>query len=231
MPDDAQSNDARSNEAASNDLFAMPRAAMVRDQLRARGITDSRVLDVMARLPRHAFVPEANRGESYADRALPIDPEQTISQPYIVALMTQALMLRGDERVLEIGTGSGYQTAILCLLTREVFSIEQSRDLAESASQRLAQLGLHNARLFVGDGGYGIPDYAPYDAILCAAAAPAIPEPLRQQMSKTGGRMVLPVGDDHQQLLVKVDRSGDRWQTRRITGVRFVPLLGRFGQK
>lgn len=213
----------------SDNPFNAARAVMIRDQLKKRGIKDSRVLDAMARIPRHTFVPEEQQADAYTDRALPIEAEQTISQPYIVALMSQSLMLRGDERVLEIGTGSGYQTAILSLLAREVYSVEQSRELAEQAGRRIGAMGMKNVRVFIGDGGYGLPDYAPYDAILCAAAAPAIPDPLRQQMSANTGRMVIPVGDDKQQILVKVERHRDRWHSKRLSNVRFVPLIGQFG--
>ncbi|MBK8026884.1 MAG: protein-L-isoaspartate(D-aspartate) O-methyltransferase [Chloroflexi bacterium] len=214
---------------AAEDPFAAPRAEMLREQLQARGVNDPRVLEAMAHIPRQEFVPVTLHDEAYSDRALPIDDHQTISQPYIVGLMSQVLELTGKERVLEIGTGSGYQTAILCLLAREVFTIEQSRHLAEQAAARLHGMGMRNVRLFVGDGGFGLPDFAPYEAILCAAAAPTVPEPLRQQLSPAGGRLILPIGGAKRQYLFMVNRNEDRFQSRRISAVRFVPLVGHFG--
>ncbi|MCK6576663.1 MAG: protein-L-isoaspartate(D-aspartate) O-methyltransferase [Anaerolineae bacterium] len=215
---------------SAEDPFAAERARMIREQLQSRGITDARVLEAMGRIPRHLFVAEDQQIEAYSDHALPIDDGQTISQPYIVGLMSQALRLSGSERVLEVGSGSGYQTAILCLLAREVYSIEQSRLLAEKTVGRLAQLGLKNARVFVGDGGYGLVEFAPYDAILCAAAPPSVPDPLRQQLTPQGGRLVLPVGGAQRQFLLLIERTGEQFRARRLSAVRFVPLVGRYGE-
>ncbi|MDZ4768565.1 MAG: protein-L-isoaspartate(D-aspartate) O-methyltransferase [Chloroflexota bacterium] len=214
------------------DSFAAAREAMIREQLQARGITDTRVLDAMRRVPRHEFVARLLAQQAYTDRALPIEDDQTISQPYMVAWMSQLLALRGGERVLEIGTGSGYQTAVLSLLVGDggqIYSVERSRILAERASERLR--GLHlaaNALFFLGDGGWGLPDEAPFDAILCAAAAPAIPAPLRGQL-KDSGRLIMPIGGAKLQQLIAVTRQGDRYDERAVGAVRFVPLTGRFG--
>jgi protein-L-isoaspartate(D-aspartate) O-methyltransferase len=209
--------------------FYSARCDMVAHQLRSRGIHDESVLDAMSRVPRHEFVPELHRADAYRDCPLPIASDQTISQPYIVALMTQALHLNGDERVLEVGTGSGYQTAILCELVREVFSLERFHRLAASAADMLDRLGYDNVDLHVGDGSQGLPDMAPYDAIIVTAAAPEAPAPLCLQMHPRGGRMVIPVGDDKAQFLELITRRGNAWEYKRIASVRFVPLVGRFG--
>jgi protein-L-isoaspartate(D-aspartate) O-methyltransferase len=209
--------------------FDALREDMVQNQLMPRHINDARVLQAMRRVPRHEFVPPEVQPEAYRDGPLPIGCDQTISQPYIVALMTQLLGLRGDEIVLEIGTGSGYQTAVLCELAAQVFSIERHRSLAEIAWNRLKSLGYTNAQVGVGDGTRGLPDEAPFDAILVAATGPAIPGPLRAQMSPNAGRMVLPVGVNEDQHLLRVWRDGDTWNVEKILRVRFVPLLGRFG--
>jgi protein-L-isoaspartate(D-aspartate) O-methyltransferase len=211
------------------DDFRRQREAMVRGQLAERGITDRRVLDAMRRVPRHAFVPHRFHDHAYADRPLPIHENQTISQPFIVAMMSQLLRLDGHERGLEIGTGSGYQTAILCELAAEVFSIEYYPRLADSAAATLARLGYTNVEIHTGDGSQGLPDMAPFDAILVTAAAPAVPGPLRAQLCPDGGRLVLPVGDDANQYLEVVTRQGDDFQIERLSPVRFVPLRGRFG--
>lgn len=204
---------------------------MVDQQIRDRGVHDERVLDVMRRLPRHAFVPETLRNHAYDDSPLPIGEDQTISQPYIVAVMTAALRLVGTERVLEIGTGSGYQTAILAHLAAQVYSLERRARLAEHAAETLALLGISNVDLHVGDGSQGLPDMAPFDAILVTAAAPAIPGTLRSQLSPDGGRMVIPVGDEKNQYLERMTRHGTLWDTKRIGAVRFVPLIGAYGFK
>ena len=204
------------------------RARMVREQLIARGISDPRVLEAMRRVPRHEFVPAHLRAYAYDDGPLPIGGGQTISQPYIVAYMTQALALRPDDVVLEIGTGSGYQTAVLCELARRVYSLERRPELAEHAREVLARLGYRNVEVHVGDGSQGLPEFAPYDAILVTAAAPAIPAPLREQLAE-GGRLVLPTGGRRQQLLQRVRRHGDRWTVEDLIAVVFVPLYGEHG--
>jgi protein-L-isoaspartate(D-aspartate) O-methyltransferase len=201
--------------------FARQRDQMVREQLAGRGITDERVLEAMRRVPRHHFVPRELQHLAYHDGPLPIGADQTISQPYIVALMTQLLELEGDERVLEIGVGSGYQTAILSLLARV-------ESLAESAAERLDALGYDNVTIHVGDGSQGLPDDAPFDAILCAAAAPHVPEPMIGQLAD-GGRLVIPVGEAYEQILTRLTRRGGATHLERLVPVRFVPLIGRHG--
>lgn len=201
------------------------RMAMVRNQLEQRGIANTRVLDAMARVPRHLFLPADTRPQAYADRALPIAEGQTISQPYIVALMAQALELQGDERVLEIGTGSGYAAAVLSLLAAEVISIERIPALAERAEHTLYDLGYRNIRVVVGDGTIGAPAEAPFDAITVAAASPWVPQPLREQLAN-GGRLVIPVGGRGEQVLLRITRTYGETRIERLNGVRFVPLLG-----
>jgi len=201
------------------------RQAMVHTQLACRGISDELVLAAMARVPRHLFVPEEWREHAYQDRALPIEEGQTISQPFIVALMAQSLALRGDERVLEIGAGSGYAAAVLSLLAAEVYTVERWPSLAEAAERRLHELGYTNTHVYVGDGTAGLPAYAPFDAIIVAAAAPWAPKPLREQLAD-GGRLVIPVGGRDEQLLLRLTRSGTEVRTERLSGVRFVPLIG-----
>lgn len=201
------------------------RKEMVRTQLIERGIADERVLDAMISVPRHLFVPDEVRTHAYQDRALPIDEGQTISQPFIVALMAQSLELRGDERVLEIGSGSGYAAAVLSRLAAEVFTIERWPALAQAAEERLRDLGYANVCVFNGDGTNGLPEYAPFDAITVAAAAPWVPQPLREQLAD-GGRLVIPVGGHDEQLLLRVRRRGAKSVTERLSGVRFVPLIG-----
>jgi protein-L-isoaspartate(D-aspartate) O-methyltransferase len=210
------------------DDFVTLRIRMVAEQLAARDITDARVLEAMRQVPRHCFVPDDLQNLAYRDGPLPIGNNQTISQPYIVALMTQMLELRPDDIVLEIGTGSGYQAAVLCRLARFVYSLERYSALAERASVKLAELGYKNVDVHVGDGSQGLPDMAPFDAIIVTAAAPAIPGPLRAQLAD-GGRLVLPIGDQQQQLLQRVRRSGDSWQIEHQIPVMFVPLYGRYG--
>jgi protein-L-isoaspartate(D-aspartate) O-methyltransferase len=211
------------------DPYETARKSMVSKQLRARGIHDRRVLDAMLRLPRHRFMPQSQQAYAYADCACPIGSSQTISQPYIVALMTQALDLRGTERVLEIGTGSGYQTALLCMLAAHVYSLERIARLARRAANTLHDAGFQNFDIHVGDGSQGLADMAPFDAIIVTAAAPDVPAPLISQLSSEGGRMIVPVGDDEGQYLELIKRSGERWKSTRIASVRFVPLVGRFG--
>jgi protein-L-isoaspartate(D-aspartate) O-methyltransferase len=203
---------------------------MVETQLRARGIRDERVLGAMASLPRERFVPEQRRAIAYADEALPIPAGQTISQPWIVARMTELLAPRVGDRVLDIGTGSGYQAAILALLGARVVSIERQPELAESARARLAELGFGDqVEVRLGDGSLGDPTGAPWDGILVAAAAPAIPAPLREQLSPEGGRLVIPVGNRGRQDLLLVVRDGDTWEERNDGPVVFVPLVGEQG--
>ena len=202
------------------------RQRMVQRDLRRRGIDDARVLDAMASLPRHVFVPLADRAHAYEDRALPLEVGQTISQPYMVACMTQALRLRSGDRVLEVGTGSGYQTAVLALLAAEVFTVERIGDLQGAAREVLDDLGIANVRYRIGDGTLGWPEHAPYDRILVTAGAPDVPGPLRAQLSADGGRIVIPVGEPDLQELLAITRTGDQWTTESLLGCRFVPLVG-----
>ncbi len=208
--------------------FTRDREYMVESQLEARGIVDVRVLDAMRSIPRHQFVAEPYRHLAYADGPLPIGQGQTISQPYVVAIMTQMLNLEGEEKVLEIGTGSGYQAAILALLAREVHTIEQHAALAERAEGLLAAMKLGNVHIHHGDGSEGLPEHAPFDAILATAAAPQVPQPVLAQLVD-GGRLVLPVGGPTGQLLERWDRQGERYDHEVIAPVAFVPLRGRYG--
>jgi len=208
--------------------FGLMRDRMVRDQLIARDIVDPRVLDAMRTVPRHRFIPQNLHPMAYADGPLPIGNNQTISQPYIVALMTQMLELSPDDVVLEIGTGSGYQAAILSRLAHAVYSLERYPELGDRAARRLAELGCDNVEVHIGDGSQGLPDMAPFDAIVVTAAAPAIPGPLRAQLAD-GGRLVLPVGDERQQVLQRVRRTGPPWKIENLIPVMFVPLYGRHG--
>jgi len=198
---------------------------MVRAQLEQRGITDSRVLQAMATVPRHLFVPPEARTQAYGDRALPISDGQTISQPYIVALMAQALNLRPGDRVLEVGAGSGYAAAVLSQLAGEIYTIERWPTLAQAAERRLHDMGYTNVHVFHGDGTAGLPAYAPFDGIAVPAAAPWVPRPLREQLGE-GGRLVIPVGGRNEQLLLRLTRSNHRTHTERLGEVRFVPLIG-----
>lgn len=213
--------------AAMAEDHAELRHAMVRDQIFARGIREARVLEAMRAVPRHFFVPGENAVAAYEDRPLPIAEGQTISQPFMVAAMTAALELAGSERVLEIGTGSGYQAAILSLLAREVHTIESHANLAREAEERLAQLGRANVQVHTGDGTLGWSDAAPYDAILVTAASPAVPPPLVAQLA-VGGRLVIPVGDAQQQELWRL-RAGSEGPPEILHYCRFVPLVGRHG--
>ncbi len=205
------------------------RAAMVADQLRARGIRDERVLQAMATVPRERFIADEHRAWAYADEALPIQSGQTISQPWIVARMTELLAPEPDERILEVGTGSGYQAAILATLGAQVLSLERHADLAETARRRLADLGLDDrVTIRVADGSLGAPDAAPFGGIIVTAAAPAIPDSLREQLAD-GGRMVIPVGPRREQRLLRVVRRGDEWHEVPDAHVVFVPLVGEEG--
>jgi len=201
---------------------------MVEEQIRRRGIRDERVLSAMEEVPRHLFLPEELRHLAYTDEPLPIGEGQTISQPYIVAEMTAALRLSGTEKVLEIGTGSGYQTAILARLCRELVTIERLTALSADAQRRLATMKIANVTFLVGDGSLGSPGYAPFDRILSAAASPSVPAPWISQLSE-GGIIVLPVGERHEQVLTRVSRIGDHIETEVLGGCRFVPLVGMYG--
>jgi protein-L-isoaspartate(D-aspartate) O-methyltransferase len=207
---------------------AAARAAMVEEQLAARGILDARVLDAMRRVPRDQFVPAGVRAHAYDDRALPIGGGQTISQPYIVALMTEALAIGADDRVLDVGTGSGYQAAILGELASAVITIERRPDLAREARARLGARGYTNVTVIVGDGSLGFPERSPYDAMLVAAAAPRVPDALLAQLSD-GGRLAIPVGPLGHQVLTLVRRTGGSFQEAGRAGCVFVPLIGAGG--
>jgi len=208
--------------------FEAARRDMVATQIRARGIRSARVLAAMQTVPRHLFISLGKISAAYADEPLPIGEGQTISQPFMVAAMSQALSLQGAERVLEVGAGSGYQAAVLSLLAREVIGIESQPALAASARERLARLGYANVQIEEGDGSLGWPAAAPYDAILVAAAAPAIPPPLLDQLAEAG-RLVIPVGTPKEQQLFRVVKNGGRITSESLYSCRFVPLLGRFG--
>jgi protein-L-isoaspartate(D-aspartate) O-methyltransferase len=210
------------------DDFAMQRERMVATHIAGRGLTDPRLLAAFRAVPRHLFCEPPGHPESYADHPLPIGEGQTISQPYIVALMTDELRLRGGERVLEIGTGSGYQTAILCEMAGEVVSVERHASLAERARRLLDRQGYANVSLHVGDGTRGWPEGAAYGAILVTAAAPHVPKALRDQLAN-GGRLVAPVGDSYAQTLLAVTREGDVFRTERGIACRFVKLIGEDG--
>lgn len=214
-------------EAMSEEGWATLRRRMVEEQLRARGrdIRDERVLEAMGRVPRHEFVPEEVRGEAYADRPLPIGWGQTISQPFIVAFMTEQVAPRREHRVLEIGTGSGYQAAVLAELAGEVFSVEIVEPLARRAEEVLRRLGYENVRVKVGDGYEGWPEAAPFDAIVVTCAPDAVPRPLVEQL-REGGRMIIPVGRWHQELVLLEKRGGELVR-REVLPVRFVPMTGR----
>ena len=215
------------NELRENG-FLKERLDMVEYQLRRRGIRDPRVLAAMARVPRHIFVPPQLRGEAYADYPLPIGAGQTISQPYIVARMTEALELDGTEKVLEIGTGSGYQTAILAELSREVCTVERIPELSEEAEERLSALGYTNVRFFVGDGTLGVPEEAPFDRIIATGSLPRIPDALLAQLADPG-IIVAPIGGRGFQRLVKLRRVGDSFEEIELGECRFVPIIGKEG--
>ncbi len=208
------------------DPFEGQRQAMVERDLKGRGISDQRLLTAMSRVPRHLFVAEEQQELAYNDHPLPIAEGQTISQPYVVALMTELLRLQPGDRVLEIGTGSGYQAAVLAELVREVFTIEIRAPLAETAKRRLQERGYRNVRVRHGDGYYGWEDAAPFDAIIITAAANHIPPPLLKQL-KDGGRLILPLGSTvFAQTLTLITRDGERLRTGQLGAVRFVPMTG-----
>jgi protein-L-isoaspartate(D-aspartate) O-methyltransferase len=210
--------------------YKQARERMVEEQFLSRDIRDTRVLDAMRRVPRHVFVPEEHRHLAYRDSPLPIGQSQTISQPYIVALMTQMLALQGDETVLEIGTGSGYQAAVLSLVAREVHTVERHEILAKRALDCINALDIKNVIIHVGDGTRGWPANAPYDAIIATAAAPKVPNPLLNQLAD-GGRLVIPVGARIGQYLEIWSRVGENFDHQRTVAVAFVPLLGKYGWK
>jgi len=209
--------------------WAALRRAMVERQIMARGIRDPRVLQAMGRVERHLFVPPEHRGEAYDDTPLPIGEGQTISQPYMVALMTECLGLAGGERVLEVGTGSGYQAAVLAALGATVHTIERSASLARRARIALDAAGCPEVAVHVGDGTLGLPEFAPYRGILVTAGGPRVPPPLKEQLDPQGGVLVIPVGDTAIQELLRVTRHGERYEEERFGGCRFVPLVGEEG--
>lgn len=202
---------------------------MVERQLIDKGITDPRVLAVMRELPRHLFVEEALQDQAYGDFPLPIGFRQTISQPYMVAYMTEALQLNGHEEVLEIGTGSGYQAAVLAKLARKVYTVERIPDLARRARKVFDTLGLLNINLKVSDGTIGWEDRAPFDAIIVTAGAPDVPQQYLDQLSPNGGRLVIPVGPRDTQVLQRITRHGTEFEHEQLLGCRFVPLIGERG--
>lgn len=208
--------------------FSAQREAMVEHQLRQRGIHDQRVLEAMRAVPRHEFVRGEDWREAYADHPLAIGEQQTTSQPYIIAAMLQAARIQPGDRVLEVGAGSGYQTAVLAELASQVFGIERYPSLVEAARQVLDRLGYHNIALVAGDGSVGLPQAAPYDVIIVSAAAPRVPQVLAQQLAP-GGRLVIPVGDASQQVLKLIRNEGDHLSETTLEGCRFVPLIGEAG--
>lgn len=207
------------------EAYSHERKRMVDKQMVRRGIRDERVLEAMLTIPRHEFVPPEQVHQAYVDAPLPIGNSQTISQPYIVALMTELLYLKGDETVLEIGTGSGYQAAILAHLAKKVYSIERIPELAERAQSLLHSLQLENIEVVVGDGSCGLPEHAPYQAIIVTASAPEVPKPLEDQLSD-GGRLVVPVGSRVGQVLELWRREGQKLVCEKLAPVAFVPLIG-----
>lgn len=209
--------------------FSIARRRMIEDQVVGRGIKDPRVIEAMTKVPRHLFVPEALAAQAYSDFPLPIGERQTISQPYMVALMSEAMLLKGGEKVLEIGTGSGYQAAVLAHLARQVFSLERIPSLARQARRTLDACGFARVNVRVTDGTFGWEEEAPFDAIVVTAGAPSVPQPYLQQLA-IGGRLVIPVGDRATQTLVRVTRNGERnFREERLLGCRFVPLVGGHG--
>jgi len=210
--------------ADSEQRYAQLRNAMVDEQIVARGVKDPLVLNALRKVPRHRLVPESARSLSYEDHPLPIGEGQTISQPYIVALMTELLRLKRGDKVLEVGTGSGYQAAVLAEIAGKVFSIEIVKPLANRAGKDLAEMGCKNITVICGDGYRGIPQEAPFDAIIVTAAAPKVPEPLVEQL-KVGGRLVIPVGEAYQELMV-LTKTGKGVERESVIPVRFVPMTG-----
>jgi protein-L-isoaspartate(D-aspartate) O-methyltransferase len=220
----------RDDRHAQDREFAHQRSLMVDRHVAARGVKDPRVLQAMRDVPRHLFVPSVMAAKAYGPGALPIGSKQTISQPYIVARMIELLDLRGPEKVLEIGTGTGYQAVVLSKLCAKVFSIERLNELALRAAELIRDLKIYNATVKVFDGTYGWSDQAPFDRIIVAAAAPSVPEPLVQQLSRTG-KLVIPVGPEGSQRLARVTRVGTGIQIEDCGAAEFVPLVGKFGWK
>jgi protein-L-isoaspartate(D-aspartate) O-methyltransferase len=210
--------------------YHLTRERMVKTQLIPRGINDKRVLEVMGKIPRDRFTEEALRGEAYNDHPLPIGHKQTISQPYIVALMTEALVLTGKERTLEIGTGSGYQTAILAELSEKVYTVERIRSLLVKSRKILAELGYNNILFKAFDGTLGWKEHEPYDAIIVTAGAPNVPQPLLDQLAE-GGRLIIPVGNRFSQELIKMTKKRGKYIQKNLGGCRFVDLIGVHGWK
>lgn len=212
------------------DYYSRLRSEMVKRQIAARGIKDPRVLEAVSHVPRHLFVPGSLADRAYDDSPLPIGGGQTISQPYMVAWMSDLLEISPGDKVLEVGTGSGYQAAILCELAGEVFSIEKYPDLAKAAEKRLTDLGYENFRIRVGDGTMGWPEEAPFAGIIVTAGAPSVPQPLLEQL-EDGGRLVIPVGPSGMQMLNVIQRRGNDFHTSDEGTCVFVPLVGKFGWK
>jgi len=212
----------------TRDRYQNEREWMVKNTIAARGVCDKRVLKAMVELPRHLFIPMGDREEAYADHPLPVGCGQTISQPYIVALMTELLHLSGDEKVLEVGTGSGYQAALLGMLVKEVHTIEQHSELSGRAKKVIKTLQLENIHFHTGDGSLGLPAEAPFNGILITAGAPLVPQPLLDQLAD-GGRLVIPVGSRFSQDLQLWWRDGKEFNSESICGVMFVPLRGKHG--
>jgi protein-L-isoaspartate(D-aspartate) O-methyltransferase len=212
------------------DRFTLQRREMVEEQLRRRGIEDEAVLRAMSKVPRHLFVAPEYAEQAYEDHPIPIGEGQTISQPYIVASMLASLSLNPSDVVLEIGTGSGYQTALLAEIVQQVYSIERLPELAESAKKILDELDYKNATVIVGDGTTGLPDFAPFDAIIVSAAAPGIPQPLFDQL-REAGRMIIPVGPSQAQDLLLISKQDGLPVTHKLEACRFVPLIGEEGYK
>jgi len=208
--------------------FPKARLKMVEEQLTSRGIKDAGLIAAMKKIPRHLFVEEALQSQAYTDHPLPIGEKQTISQPYMVALMTEALLLTGNEKVLEIGTGSGYQTAILAEMSEKVFSVERIRPLAIRARRLLYELGYFNVEIKIFDGTFGWMEESPFDAILVTAGSPDVPQPLVDQLT-TGGRLVIPVGDAFIQDLFRVTKTETGVKKEDLGGCRFVKLIGKYG--
>ena len=209
--------------------FAAERSSMVEKQLRERGIRDERLLAAMSKVPRHEFVSPQNWTEAYADHPIPIPEQQTTSQPYMIAAMVQAAQIKAEDRVLEIGAGSGYQTALLAELASQVFAVERYASLSETARNTLERLGYRNIKVVTGDGSLGLPSDAPFDAIIVSAAAPRIPQALVEQLA-IGGRLVVPVGESDQQVVHLVERQQDGTiNVKTLEGCRFVPLIGEHG--
>ena len=215
----------------ASDPYIQKRTQMVQKDIQGRGVKDPKVLEAMGKIPRHLFVDESFKEKAYADHPLPIGEGQTISQPYVVALMTEALRLRPEDRVLEIGTGSGYQAAVLADIVKEVYTIEIRKPLAESASKRLQELGYKNIQVRCADGYFGWEEVAPFDAVMVTAASNHIPPPLLKQL-KEGGRLIIPVGSTtfHQTLTLVIKEKGDL-QVEQLGGVLFVPLIGEVEKK